>query len=249
MTAITLETRTSLAATAPAAAAIWFPTPPGVTTLGAAPAITTNPTPQPPNAVAVPAGFDSANLQVLFGSVLPYGVAAVWPKEMTAARVLAPFNETIPADAITTTALAVGEFPYPLTLPGDAPVVVTTTDLDATTLLLVGLETVALATTTTLGVQTWFQIGIETVPLRTTTQLLIELKSGGLLDTLTALTVEIPPPTVLVVTTGLAVVPSTEVLLEVETSSGASDETFFNSWSWQQYQWDVEAVWPEGWAN
>jgi hypothetical protein len=249
MTAVSLETRTALLASAPAAAAIWFPTPPGVTTLGAAPAISTNPTPQPPNAVAVPAGFDPANLQALFGTILPYAVAPVWPKVMTAARVLAPFNEEIPADAATTTALVVGELPYALILPGDAAALQTLTKLDAVTLLLVGLESVALSTLTGLDAQTWLQIGIETVSLGTTTQLGIELKSGGLLDTLTALDVVVPPPTVITVLTGLQVVPSTEVLLEVETSSGASDETYFNSWSWQHYEWDAEAVWPEGWAN
>ena len=228
MTAITLETRTALLASAPAAAAIWFPTPPGVTTLGAAPAITTNPTPQPPNAVAVPVGFDPANLQTLFNTILPYGVEPVWPKEMTAAQVLAPFNEEIPADA---------------------PQLATTTKLQAVTLLLVGIENVPLGTLSTLDVQTWFQIGIETVNLGTTTQLSIELKSGGLLDTLTSLDVVVPPPAILMVTTNLQVVRSTEVLLEVKTSNGASDETYFNSWSWQHYEWDAEAVWPEGWAN
>ena len=249
MTAITLETRTALLASAPAAAAIWFPTPPGVTTLGAAPAITTNPTPQPPNAVAVPAGFDPANLQTLFNTILPYGVEPVWPKEMTAAQVLAPFNEEIPADATTTTALVVGEFAYSFIVPADAPQLATTTKLQAVTLLLVGIENVPLGTLSTLDVQTWFQIGIETVNLGTTTQLSIELKSGGLLDTLTSLDVVVPPPAILMVTTNLQVVRSTEVLLEVKTSNGASDETYFNSWSWQHYEWDAEAVWPEGWAN
>lgn len=247
MTAITLETRTGILAVSGQQAAIWFPVPPGVTSLPAAPAITTNPTPQPPNAVAVPANFDPGNLQKLFGTILPYGVAAVWPKQLTATYVVAPFNEEIPVDAATTTSLTVGAFPYALVVPGSAVTAVTTTKLEVVALFLVGIESVPLGTKTGLDVQTWLQIGIHDIQLRTTTQLGITWYAVGLLDFTTSVAVVPSTEVVLMVNTTIVPVRSTEVMLATVTANGASDETYYNSWSWQNYLWDSEV--GEGWAN
>lgn len=98
---------------------IWFPTPPGVSTLPAAPAPTVNPTPMPPNAVAAPSGFDpvSPDLGALFGSVLPSGQPAVWAAEMTASRVIPAYQETIVESLMVRPVIDDQALPYPLTLP------------------------------------------------------------------------------------------------------------------------------------
>ena len=81
----------------PAQTAFWFPVLPGLEALPDTPTITTNPTPAPANAVAVPAGFneDSPDLVDLFTNILPRGQAPVFPRTMgpAAGLVVPPFNE------------------------------------------------------------------------------------------------------------------------------------------------------------
>lgn len=74
----------------------WFPLPPGVTSLPAPVAITTNANPKPANAIAIPSGFSftSPNLNSLFAS-LPSGQAPVFPRTVTPGAVLRPYHETV----------------------------------------------------------------------------------------------------------------------------------------------------------
>jgi hypothetical protein len=81
----------------PAQTAFWFPVLPGLQALPGTPTITTNPTPAPANAVAVPAGFneDNPDLVDLFTNILPKGQAPVFPRTMgpAAGLVVPPYNE------------------------------------------------------------------------------------------------------------------------------------------------------------
>lgn len=248
MTTLLLQTTTGLIATATVPAAIWFPTPPGVTSLPAAPAVTVNPTPYPPNSVATPAGFDPGNLQALFGSILPYGTAAVWPREMNAAHVIPPYNEVVPLLAETRTACDVLDFPYAFTVPGTTAALTTTTACVVTSLLLVGMESKTLQTTTALEVSSLFQIGIEQLTLQTTTACGMTDRASGLLFTETSCEVVVSPSTVYEVRTSLAVAVVPPTVLQTTTGVTVTALTYFNDWSWQNYEWDAD-LWPEGWAN
>lgn len=248
MTAVLLQTTTALQVSATTPAAIWFPTAPGVTSLPAAPAVTVNPTPYPPNSVAVPAGFDRGNLQALFGSILPYGTAAVWPREMNATHVIPPYNEIIPTVGETRTACDVLDFPYAFTLPGATAILQTTTALQVVSLWLVGSETLTLGTTTACNVSSLFQVGIHQVPVVTTTACGLTVKASGLLFTETACDVVVAPLVVAEVRTGLDVVVAPQVPLLTTTGLTVIERTYFSDWSWQNYEWDAD-TWPEGWAN
>jgi hypothetical protein len=76
----------------------FFPLPPGVTTLPAAAAVTTNPNPRPPNAMAIPAGFNplNPNLSALFAA-LPSGLAPIPRATITPTRFVAPYNTILQA--------------------------------------------------------------------------------------------------------------------------------------------------------
>ena len=92
--------------------AFWFPVLPGLQALPSTPAITTNGSPAPANAVAVPAGFneDNPDLADLFANIVPKGVAPVHPKTMAPAAglIVPPYNEIqtwqarirVPAEAV-----------------------------------------------------------------------------------------------------------------------------------------------------
>jgi hypothetical protein len=77
--------------------AFWFPVLPGLQALPSTPAITTNGSPSPANAVEVPAGFnfDNPDLADLFENILPKGQPPVFPRTMgpAAGLVVPPFNE------------------------------------------------------------------------------------------------------------------------------------------------------------
>ena len=79
-----------------AVADAWFPLPPGATSLPAPVAITTNASPKPGNAIAIPNGFSftSPDLGGLFAS-LPTGQAPVFPRTVTPSAILPPYHETI----------------------------------------------------------------------------------------------------------------------------------------------------------
>lgn len=248
MTAVLLQTMTALQVSATTPAAIWFPTAPGVTSLPAAPAVTVNPTPYPPNSVAVPAGFDRGNLQALFGSILPYGTAAVWPREMNATTVLPPYNEIIPTVGETRTACDVLDFPYAFTLPGATATLQTTTALRVVSLWLIGSETLTLGTTTACDVSSLFQVGIHQVPAVTTTQLHVTTYGVGLLFFDTSCAIVVAPQVSLEVTTTSGVVRAPDVVLTTGPQLIVVERTYFSDWSWQNYEWDAD-TWPEGWAN
>jgi hypothetical protein len=74
----------------------WFPLPPGATTLPAPVAITTNASPKPANAIAIPNGFSfaSPNLSNLFTS-LPTAQAPVFPRTVTPGVLIKPYHETV----------------------------------------------------------------------------------------------------------------------------------------------------------
>jgi len=74
----------------------WFPLPPGATTLPAPVAITTNASPKPANAIAIPSGFSftSPNLSSLFAS-LPTAQAPVFPRTVTPGVLIKPYHETV----------------------------------------------------------------------------------------------------------------------------------------------------------
>ena len=80
------------------AADAWFPLPPGVTTLPAAAAVTTNAAPQPANAMPIPAGFNPAHpdLAALFAA-LPTNTPAVPTATISPTRFVAPYNEVMRA--------------------------------------------------------------------------------------------------------------------------------------------------------
>jgi hypothetical protein len=74
----------------------WFPLPPGATVLPATAAVTTNASPMPANAIAIPTGFDPLNpdLTSLFAS-LPTGTAPVYQKIINPAVIIPPYHETV----------------------------------------------------------------------------------------------------------------------------------------------------------
>jgi len=92
--------------------AFWFPVLPGLQALPGTPTITTNGSPAPANAVAVPAGFneDNPDLVDLFTNILPKGQAPVFPRTMgpAAGLIVPPYNEIqtwearirVPAEAV-----------------------------------------------------------------------------------------------------------------------------------------------------
>lgn len=96
----------------------WFPVAPGVTILpeGNEPVI--NEIPLPPNAVAIPDGFDPYNpdLCLLFQDILPVGIDPVYPIEQTTDLLALPFNESIRAKSVIRTSLAVQKLNYALRL-------------------------------------------------------------------------------------------------------------------------------------
>lgn len=75
---------------------VWFPMPPGATSLPAPVAITTNASPKPANAINIPSNFNfqNPNLQTLFSS-LPVDTAPTFAKTVTPGRLVKPYNETI----------------------------------------------------------------------------------------------------------------------------------------------------------
>ena len=74
----------------------WFPLPPGASSLPSAVAITTNASPKPANAIAIPNGFSftSPNLASLFAS-LPTAQAPVFPRTVTPGALIKPYHETV----------------------------------------------------------------------------------------------------------------------------------------------------------
>lgn len=94
---------------------LWFPVPPAVTVLPAAPTPTVNGSPAAGNSAALPSGWDPAapDLVALFGA-LPVGAAPVYPVELDAPTGLVPFNEAVNVDAVSRSVFEVQEFPYSL---------------------------------------------------------------------------------------------------------------------------------------
>jgi hypothetical protein len=74
----------------------WFPLPPGVTSLPATAAVTTNANPLPPNAISIPSGFNplAPDLVALFAS-LPTGQAPTPRATINPSVLVVPWNETI----------------------------------------------------------------------------------------------------------------------------------------------------------
>jgi hypothetical protein len=74
----------------------WFPLPPGASSLPSTVAVTTNASPTPANAIAIPSGFNpgSPNLAGLFAS-LPTAQAPVFTKTVTPGALLRPYSETV----------------------------------------------------------------------------------------------------------------------------------------------------------
>ena len=77
-------------------ATAWFPLPPGVTSLPATAAVTTNANPLPANAIAIPSGFNftNPNLSTLFAA-LPTGQAPTYGAVINPARIVRPYQETV----------------------------------------------------------------------------------------------------------------------------------------------------------
>jgi hypothetical protein len=74
----------------------WFPLPPGASSLPAPVAISTNASPQPANAIAIPSGFSftDPNLTSLFAS-LPTATAPVFPRTVQPGVLIKPYTETL----------------------------------------------------------------------------------------------------------------------------------------------------------
>lgn len=74
----------------------WFPLPSGATSLPGLHVVTTNPSPLPPNAITLPAGFNpfSVNLAALFES-LPGGQASTPAATLNPYRLVVPYQETL----------------------------------------------------------------------------------------------------------------------------------------------------------
>jgi hypothetical protein len=74
----------------------WFPLPPGVSSLPALNAVTTNNNPLPPNAIAIPEGFDplNVNLSTLF-ALLPTNQAPVFAATLNPSAIIQPYSETL----------------------------------------------------------------------------------------------------------------------------------------------------------
>ena len=110
---------------------LWFPVPPAVTVLPAAPVVTVNGSPAPANSGSLPGGWNPAapDLGALFGA-LPTGSAPVFPTVLDAPNGLAPFNERVPLSAVTRSVLAVTDVPYSLTPQTEAMELVTRSVLE-----------------------------------------------------------------------------------------------------------------------
>jgi hypothetical protein len=106
--------------------AIWFPMPPGVSSLPTTPTATVNGSPAPANSGSLPGGWDPAapDLTALFGA-LPTGVAPVFPSTLDVETGLEPFNETVALDAVTRSVLSVVDVPFSLVPQSDAADMVT----------------------------------------------------------------------------------------------------------------------------
>jgi hypothetical protein len=91
----------------------WFPLPPGATSLPAPVAITTNASPKPANAIAIPSGFSftSPNLSALFAS-LPSSQAPVFPRTVTPGTILPPYHETVSVAAGSGSGVIVDFLPW-----------------------------------------------------------------------------------------------------------------------------------------
>ena len=76
----------------------WFPLPPGLASLPGAAAVATNANPRPPNAMAIPVGFNplAPNLSTLFAA-LPSGLAPTPRATISPSRFVQPYNITIRA--------------------------------------------------------------------------------------------------------------------------------------------------------
>ena len=106
--------------------AIWFPMPPGVSSLPTTPSATVNGSPAPANSGSLPGGWNPAapDLTALFGA-LPTGVAPVFPSTLDVETGLEPFNETVALDAVTRSVLSVVDVPFSLVPQSDAADMVT----------------------------------------------------------------------------------------------------------------------------
>jgi hypothetical protein len=106
--------------------AIWFPMPPGVSSLPTTPSATVNGSPAPANSGSLPGGWNPAapNLTALFAA-LPTGVAPVFPSTLDAPNGLVPFNETVALDAVTRSVLSAVDVPFSLVPQSDAADMVT----------------------------------------------------------------------------------------------------------------------------
>jgi hypothetical protein len=105
--------------------AIWFPTPPGVSTLPTTPSSTVNGSPVPANSGSLPEGWNPAapDLTALF-TALPTSTPPVFPTTLDVDAGLLPFTETVALDGVTRSVLSVVDRPYSLApLSGDADMV------------------------------------------------------------------------------------------------------------------------------
>jgi hypothetical protein len=106
--------------------AIWFPVPPGVSSLPTTPSATVNGSPAPANSANLPGGWNpvAPDLTALFGA-LPTGVAPVFPSTLDVETGLEPFNETVALDAVTRSVFSVVAVPFSLAPQSDAADMVT----------------------------------------------------------------------------------------------------------------------------
>jgi hypothetical protein len=74
----------------------WFPLAPGVSSLPALNVVTTNNNPLPPNAIAIPEGFDplNVNLSTLF-ALLPTNQPPVFAATLNPSAIIQPYSETL----------------------------------------------------------------------------------------------------------------------------------------------------------
>jgi hypothetical protein len=124
---------------------IWFPVPPGTTTLPTPPKPTVNASPVPVNSAPLPSDWDFANpdIDYLFDTILATPSPAVFPLVVTPASIVLPYAETVTLVAITRSTLSVTTTPYaPILPPTTATLVTRTTILSTTTATLVTRTTI-----------------------------------------------------------------------------------------------------------
>lgn len=104
----------------PEVTTIWFPVIPGTTDLPISPEPIINASPEAPNSVEAPIGFnpEDPDLCTLFNEILPISSPPVYPVEQTVELLSAPYIETVLVPTITRTRLGITSIDYPLSVDG-----------------------------------------------------------------------------------------------------------------------------------